>query len=247
MDRTPAALYLEDVANQFHVYKGLADRALAQVRDEDLFVALDPESNSLAVLIQHMAGNLISRWTDFLTTDGEKPDRDRDSEFETKDGTTREALLARWEEGWRRLFEALAGLTEEDLTRTVTIRAEPHTVIRAIDRQLAHQVYHTGQIVFLAKHLASDHWQNLSVPRGKTRELNADMFARAENSRERRRSDAVPVPRGARTNWTALQFLLKSSDGSKALKLYLPRRRSILERAGGGGPYPDQGLPPVVI
>ncbi len=180
MDRSPAALYLEDVVAQFRVYKGLAERALTQVRDEDLFVALDPESNSLAVLIQHMAGNLISRWTDFLTTDGEKPDRDRDSEFETKEGTTRGALLARWEEGWRRLFEALAGLTEEDLTRTVTIRAEPHTVIRAIDRQLAHQVYHTGQIVFLAKHLASDHWQSLSVPRGKTRELNADMFARAE-------------------------------------------------------------------
>lgn len=179
MDRTPAALYLEDVADQFRSYKRLADRALAQVRDEDLFVTLDPESNSLAVLIQHMAGNLISRWTDFLTTDGEKPDRDRDSEFEMQDGQTRDALLARWEEGWRRLFAALAGLTEEDLTRTVTIRAEPHTVIRAIDRQLAHQVYHTGQIVFLAKHLASDHWKNLSVPRGGTRELNAEMLRRA--------------------------------------------------------------------
>lgn len=178
MDKTPAALYLADIADQFRIYKGLADRALEQVRDEDLFVTLDPESNSLAVLIQHMAGNLISRWTDFLTTDGEKPDRDRDSEFETRDGTTREALLARWEEGWRRLFDALAGLTEEDLTRTVTIRAEPHTVVRAIDRQLAHQVYHTGQIVFLAKHLASDHWKNLSVPRGGTRALNAEMLAR---------------------------------------------------------------------
>ncbi|HET9210168.1 MAG TPA: DUF1572 family protein [Thermoanaerobaculia bacterium] len=180
MDRTPAALYLEDVAAQFRSYKSLADRALEQVRDEDLFVALDPESNSLAVLMQHMAGNLISRWTDFLTTDGEKPDRDRDSEFETRNGTTRAALLARWEEGWRRLFEALAGLTEEDLTRTVFIRAEPHSVIRAIDRQLAHQVYHTGQIVFLAKHLASDHWKNLSVPRGRTREFNAEMFSRSE-------------------------------------------------------------------
>jgi len=179
VDRTPAALYLEDVADQFRSYKRLADRALAQVRDEDLFVTLDPESNSLAVLIQHMAGNLISRWTGFLTTDGEKPDRDRDSEFETRDGTTREALLARWEEGWRRLFDALAGLTEEDLTRTVLIRAEPHSVIRAIDRQLTHQAYHTGQIVFLAKHLASDHWQNLSVPRGKTREFNAEMSSRS--------------------------------------------------------------------
>jgi uncharacterized damage-inducible protein DinB len=178
VDKTPAALYLEDVADQFRSYKRLADRALEQVRDEDLLVTLDPESNSLAVLIQHMAGNLISRWTDFLTTDGEKPDRDRDSEFETTNGTTREALLARWEEGWRRLFDALAGLTEEDLTRTVTIRAEPHTVVRAINRQLAHQVYHTGQIVFLAKHLASDRWKNLSVPKGGTRAFNAEMLAR---------------------------------------------------------------------
>jgi uncharacterized damage-inducible protein DinB len=167
VDQTPAALYLEDVAGQFRSYKRLADRALAQVRDEDLFVALDPESNSLAVLIQHMAGNLISRWTDFLTTDGEKPDRDRDSEFEVRDGKSR-------------LFDALAALTEADLTRTVTIRAEPHTVVRAVNRQLAHQVYHTGQIVFLAKHLASGHWQNLSVPRGRTRELNAEMFSRGE-------------------------------------------------------------------
>jgi uncharacterized damage-inducible protein DinB len=179
VDRSPAALYLEDAANQFRVYKGLAERALAQVRDEDLFVTLDPESNSLAMLIQHMAGNLISRWTDFLTTDGEKPDRDRDSEFETREGTTRAALLAFWEEGWSRLFDALAGLSPEDLTRTVLIRAEPHSVIRAIDRQLTHQAYHTGQIVFLAKHLASDHWKNLSVPRGKTREFNAEMFSRS--------------------------------------------------------------------
>src|SRR3954453_18031146 len=111
VDRSPAALYLEDAANQFRVYKGLAERALAQVRDEDLFVVLDPESNSLALLIQHMAGNLISRWTDFLTTDGEKPDRDRDSEFVAVEGTTRAGLLARWEEGWKILFDSLGGLS----------------------------------------------------------------------------------------------------------------------------------------
>ena len=178
MERSPAALYLEDVTDQFRKHKTLAERALAQVRDEDLTVTLDPESNSLAMLIQHMAGNLVSRWTDFLTTDGEKPDRDRDSEFETKDETTRADLLARWDEGWRRLFEALAGLNEGDLTRTVTIRAEPHSVIRAIDRQLTHHAYHTGQIVFLAKHLASDRWKTLSVPRGGTRDFNAEMFSR---------------------------------------------------------------------
>jgi len=178
MDQTPAALYLADVVHQFRTYKSLADRALAQVRDEDLFVTLDPESNSLAVLIQHVAGNLISRWTDFLTTDGEKPDRDRDSEFEVTEGTTRAALLARWEEGWSRLFQSLATLTEADLTRTVFVRAEPHSVVKAIDRQLTHQVYHAGQIVLLAKHFAAAHWQNLSVPRGKTRELNAEKFGR---------------------------------------------------------------------
>ena len=185
MDRSPAALYLEDVAEQFRKYKVLAERALAQVRDEDLFVTLDPESNSLAMLVQHMAGNLISRWTDFLTTDGEKPGRDRDSEFETREGVTRESLLARWEEGWDRLFQALAGLREEDLARTVFIRAEPHSVVKAIDRQLMHQAYHAGQIVFLAKHLASDHWKNLSVPRGKTRDFNAEMFGRGSAASDR--------------------------------------------------------------
>jgi hypothetical protein len=179
VDRTPAALYLEDVADQFRKYKQLADRALAQVRDEDLFVTLDPESNSLAMLIQHMAGNLISRWTDFLTSDGEKPDRDRDSEFVAAAGTTRADLLARWEKGWVTLFAALAGLGEDDLTRTVHIRAEPHTVVRAIGRQLTHQSYHAGQIVLLAKHFASASWRTLSVPRGGTRELNAAMFGRS--------------------------------------------------------------------
>jgi hypothetical protein len=187
MERSPAALYLEDVADQFRKHKDLADRALAQVRDEDLSVTLDPESNSLAMLIQHMAGNLISRWTDFLTTDGEKPDRDRDSEFVVKEGTTRESLRARWEEGWRCLFQALTALTEEDLSLTVLIRAEPHSVVKAIDRQLTHQAYHVGQIVLLAKHFASDHWQNLSVPRGKTREFNAEKF----NAEKLGRADAA--------------------------------------------------------
>ena len=176
MERSPATLYLEDIAEQFFKHKSLADRALAQVRDEDLFATLDPESNSLAMLIQHMAGNLISRWTDFLTSDGEKPDRDSDSEFVVRPGTTRAALLDRWEEGWRCLFQALAALTEEDLSLTVLIRAEPHSVIKAIDRQLTHQAYHTGQIVLLAKHFAAATWRTLSVARGGTRELNAEKF-----------------------------------------------------------------------
>jgi Protein of unknown function (DUF1572) len=175
-DNSPASLYLADVVDQFRQLKSLGDRALAQVRDEDLFAALDPESNSLAVLIQHMAGNMRSRWTDFLHSDGEKPDRDRDSEFEATSDTTREALLDRWEEGWRCLFQALTALHEEDLAMTVLIRAEPHSVIKAVNRQLTHYGYHIGQIVFLAKHFASETWQTLSVPRGGTRQFNAKKF-----------------------------------------------------------------------
>ena len=170
---------LSDLTHEFRRHKEMADKAMSQLDDGQFFHRPGELVNPVALIVKHVGGNLTSRWTDFLTTDGEKPDRDRDSEFETRDGTTREALLARWEEGWRRLFDALAGLTEEDLTRTVLIRAEPHSVIRAIDRQLMHQAYHAGQIVFLAKHLASDHWQNLSVPRGKTREFNAEMSSRS--------------------------------------------------------------------
>lgn len=176
MDESPASLYLKDVVDQFRQLKSLGDRALAQVRDEDLFAILDPESNSLAVLIQHMAGNMRSRWTDFLHSDGEKPDRDRDAEFEVASGTTREALLDRWEEGWRCLFQALTALREEDLAMTVLIRAEPHSVIKAVNRQLIHYGYHVGQMVFLAKHFASETWQTLSVPRGGTRRFNAEKF-----------------------------------------------------------------------
>jgi len=178
MTDSPASLYLEDVADQFRKLKELGDKALAQVRDEDLFATLDPESNSLAILIQHMAGNMRSRWTDFLHSDGEKPDRDRDSEFEVTAATTREHLLARWEEGWRCLFQALAALHEEDLGMTVLIRAEPHSVIKAINRQLTHYGYHIGQIVFLAKHFASDHWKTLSVPRGGSTAFNSTRMGR---------------------------------------------------------------------
>lgn len=177
-DTKPAALYLDDVKVQFRKLKDLAEGALAQVEDEDLFATLDPESNSLAVLMQHMSGNLRSRWTDFLRSDGEKPDRDRDAEFVLAAGTTREGLFERWEEGWRCLFQALSALSEEDLALTVLIRAEPHSVIKAVNRQLTHYGYHVGQIVFLAKHLASDHWKTLSVPRGGTRAFNAGKFGR---------------------------------------------------------------------
>jgi hypothetical protein len=178
VNESPEMLYLRDVVDQFRQMKSLADRALVQVRDEDIFVSLDPESNSLAVLMQHMAGNMRSRWTDFLHSDGEKPDRDRDSEFVVTKGATRPELQSRWEEGWRCLFQTLTALSEEDLTLTVLIRAEPHSVIKAINRQLTHYSYHVGQIVFAAKHFASDHWRSLSVPRGGTREFNAEKFGR---------------------------------------------------------------------
>jgi uncharacterized damage-inducible protein DinB len=160
-----AEIYLADVRREFARLKHLADAALARVSDEEFFRPLDPESNSLACLVKHLAGNNRSRWSDFLTTDGEKPDRRRDAEFEREPEDTRPALMARWEQGWRTLLDSLAALTPADLTKTVTIRGEPHTVVEAIDRALSHQAYHVGQIVFLAKHFRWSTWESLSVPR----------------------------------------------------------------------------------
>jgi len=160
--------FLDDALLQFRKYKKLAEDAMAQVPADAFFRTLDDESNSIALIVKHIAGNQRSRWTDFLTSDGEKPDRNRDSEFETA-GETRELLLARWEAGWKLLFDALAPLTDADLSRVVTIRAEPHTVMQAVNRQLTHYAYHVGQIVFLAKHLAGPQWKSLSIPRGKSK------------------------------------------------------------------------------
>jgi len=144
-----------------------------QLKDEDLFVTLDAESNSVAILIRHLAGNMKSRFTDFLTTDGEKPDRNRDQEFEIADKTTRAVIMGWWEEGWARVFSTIDELKAEDLLRTVTIRGEPHTVLQAINRQLAHYSAHVAQIIFLAKHLRSGHWKSLSIPRGRSKDLGA--------------------------------------------------------------------------
>ncbi len=168
--------YLEDSLAVFGYYKALAERAMDQVSDEQLFAALDEEANSIAIIVKHMTGNMRSRWTDFLTTDGEKPDRNRDGEF-VDPPATRAALLAEWENGWERVFAALQPLTEDDLTRTVTIRGEPHSVMQAINRQLAHYPHHVGQIVLLAKHFACDHWQSLSVPRNRSAEFNRKVAA----------------------------------------------------------------------
>lgn len=164
--------YLEDSLAVFRYYQGLGERAMAQVADEQLFVAQDPESNSIAILVKHLAGNMRSRWTDFLTSDGEKPWRNRDSEFEDA-ATTRDALLAQWNEGWACVYAALEPLADADLTRTITIRGEPHSVMQAINRQVAHYSYHVGQIVLLAKHLASGHWTSLSVPRKQSADFNS--------------------------------------------------------------------------
>ena len=168
--------YLEDALAVFRYYKNLAERAMEQVADEHLFAPIDHEANSIAIIVKHMAGNMRSRWTDFLTTDGEKPDRNRDSEF-VDPPATREALMREWENGWARVFAALEPLTDADLARTVTIRGEAHSVMQAINRQLAHYSHHVGQIVLLAKHFACDHWQSLSVPRNKSAEFNRKVAA----------------------------------------------------------------------
>ena len=160
-----ALAYLDDVRLQFRKMKKLAEDALAQVRDDELFVTLDPESNSLVVIVKHMAGNLRSRFTDFLTSDGEKPDRNRDGEFEIGGAPARDAIMADWNRGWTTLFATLDTLTEDDVLLEITVRGEPATVIQALDRQMTHHAYHVGQIVFLAKHLRSSAWKNLSMPK----------------------------------------------------------------------------------
>jgi Protein of unknown function (DUF1572) len=168
--------YLEDSLSLFRYYKSLAQRAMAQLTDEQLLAVLDSEMNSIAVIVKHMAGNMRSRWTDFLTSDGEKPDRNRDAEF-IDPPSTREALLALWEDGWQCVLGALQPLSDKDLQRTVMIRGEAHSVMQAINRQLAHYSYHCGQIVLIAKHFKDREWQSLSVPRGQSAEFHRRVVA----------------------------------------------------------------------
>lgn len=165
-----AADYLSSASREFHSLEKQGRRAITQVKDEALTIVLDEEANSLDVLVKHLAGNMRSRWTDFLTTDGEKPDRHRDAEFEGEAHTTREAVLQRWKDGWSLVFAAVEALSPDDLARRVTIRGESHTVIQAINRQLTHYAAHVGQIVLLAKHFSGQDWQTLSIPRGKSEE-----------------------------------------------------------------------------
>jgi hypothetical protein len=172
--------YLTDSIELFRYYKKLVERALAQCPDEGLFTELDTESNCIGVIVKHMAGNMRSRWKDFLTTDGEKPDRNRDSEFEAPP-KTRAELMELWESGWKYVFDALEPLSEGDVTRSVTIRTEPHSVMQAINRQMAHYSYHAGQITFLAKHFAakSGRWTAITIPRKQSGEFNIKVAGQA--------------------------------------------------------------------
>ena len=163
--------YLRDSISLFHYYKKLTERAMEQVSDEQLVTVLDGEMNSIAIIVKHLVGNMRSRWMDFLVSDGEKRDRKRDTEFE-EPPTTRAALIKLWDEGWNYVFTALEPLSDADMDRTVMIRGEPHSVMQAINRQMAHYAYHCGQIVFLAKHLQARQWKALTVPRGKSEEFN---------------------------------------------------------------------------
>ncbi|MGA1985737.1 MAG: DUF1572 family protein [Candidatus Sulfotelmatobacter sp.] len=166
-----ATHYLDEARRQFRGHKRMGEGAMAQLGDEDFFVTLDRESNSVAILVKHLAGNMRSRFTDFLSSDGEKPDRFRDREFEVTGATTRGEVMKWWDEGWACVFGAIEGLKPEDVMRTVTIRGEPHTVLQAINRQIAHYAGHVGQIVFLAKHLRSSEWKTLTIARGKSEEF----------------------------------------------------------------------------
>lgn len=174
--------YLQDSLALFRYYKTLAERAMAQVNDEQLFLTLDDEANSIAVVVKHMAGNMRSRWTDFLTTDGEKPDRARDTEF-IDPPATRASLMQVWEDGWKRVFDALEPLSDADLGRTVQIRGEAHSVMQAINRQIAQYAHHVGQIVLLAKHFAHDRWKSLSIPRNRSAEFNRQVAAGEKSQR----------------------------------------------------------------
>jgi hypothetical protein len=166
-----ATHYLEEARRQMLGHKRMGEAAMAQLGDDDFFLTLDPESNSVAILVKHLAGNMRSRFTDFLTSDGEKPDRYRDREFEVSGSITRADVMRWWDEGWACVLGAIEALKSEDVMRTVTIRGESHTVLQAVNRQIAHYAAHIGQIIFLAKHLRSSAWKTLTIPRGKSEEF----------------------------------------------------------------------------
>jgi uncharacterized protein DUF1572 len=161
--------YLTDIIRTYKNYQSLGEKAIAQVHDDEaLHTEIDPQSNSIAVIVKHVAGNLRSRFTDFLTTDGEKPDRNRDGEFEMPTVASRDEILRWWSEGFRVVLDTLDAMTPEDLERTVYIRGEAFLALEALNRSVAHTAYHAGQIVYVARHLASHEWQSLTIPKGKS-------------------------------------------------------------------------------
>jgi len=170
------AAYLRDIARTYRNYKALGERAIAQVTDDDLHKVLDPESNSIAIIARHLAGNLISRFTDFLTTDGEKPSRNRDAEFEMPEFVSRAQVLESWEAGWAAALTAIDALTPGDLDQTIFIRAEPFLVVESLNRLATHAAYHVGQIVFLAKHFAGPKWTSLSIPKNQSANVGKGQF-----------------------------------------------------------------------
>jgi len=171
--KSPQENYIQLAAREFRRTKTLADGAMAQITSEQFFATPSEGDNSIAIIVKHVGGNLLSRWTDFLTSDGEKPGRNRDTEFEITADDTQQSLMQQWESGWTALCSALEPLNDADLERTITIRGEPLTVLQAINRQLTHYSYHVGQIVYVAKHYAGDSWRTLSVAKGKSKEFNA--------------------------------------------------------------------------
>jgi hypothetical protein len=164
--------YLTSAVKQFTQYKNLGEKAINQVPDEKIYWQYNPESNSMATIVKHLAGNMLSRFTDFLTSDGEKSWRDRDGEFENEE-MTRDEIMGLWEKGWHCLFSALKNLSAEDLSRKILIRNEEHTVMEAINRQLTHYAYHVGQIVFIGKMVSDRNWKSLSIPKGASKEFNS--------------------------------------------------------------------------
>lgn len=172
--------YLESTIKQFEYYKMLGDKTMAQIPDEKLFWQYNQESNSIAIIVNHLSGNMLSRWTDFLTSDGEKEWRNRDAEFENEN-KTKEEVLQKWNDGWNCFLTTLKSLQEDDLSKIIYIRNEGHTVIEAINRQLAHYPYHVGQMVFIGKIISNEKWISLSIPKGNSNSFNAEKFSKQKH------------------------------------------------------------------
>jgi hypothetical protein len=177
----PDNLYLDEAFRSLRGYKRLADAAIAQLSEEQFFAAPDPESTSIAIIVKHIAGNMRSRFTDFLTADGEKSDRNRDTEFVMPADAKRDEVFAVWEQNWHLVLDTVNSLSSDDLGRTVTIRGEPHSVLQALNRQVTHYAYHVGQIVYVAKHWKGADWKSLSVPKGQSEQFNAEMLRKRQN------------------------------------------------------------------